>query len=561
MARLKEIISETTGALEYLKAEDLKPLREREQELHNESVRLEVDVESKQESLQQLEKELASLKMKHEELSAAKEIHHLWKVEKSKLTSSIDILQSEHDRLKLMYSADMDVEGSDKVFRKEEEEIGKLENELSDRKARQMEEQQLRSQRDRLQKHVDATHRLISQDSKDLEELSAYTEEDYKQLQEFRNVKSSELVKAESAYENILKLWEGAKCPTCGREYDDSVDVSEQQVKALEQALANARESAKSANMTYNDYKRKLSVKEELENDIRRNVDSIAEDLTELEKVKADYAKASINVRNKEQIETLRETITSRRKDLSNMKDLVSRQVEVRNNMAQASVKLAEFEELLDLLKEPPFSPDELTISGKNIEDKNLEIDSLSSDLQSLKVKRAESDSDLRSCREKISTAEKSNETHDKLSKKLNTAKELNKYLRDNRDRYTGEVWDFFLGSASTFVSDCTNGAITEIQRTESGQFQFVEDDEVMGIKDASGAQEAIMGLSVQMALAQAAQCPLDILLVDEPTADMDAEHSMAVAGMLSTKGHQVIAISHREMDASLCNNVILLGE
>ena len=80
-----------------------------------------------------------------------------------------------------------------------------------------------------------------------------------------------------------------------------------------------------------------------------------------------------------------------------------------------------------------------------------------------------------------------------------------------------------------------------------------------MGMKDASGAQEAIMGLSVQMALAQAAQCPLDILLVDEPTADMDAEHSMAVSALLSTKGSQIIAVSHREMDASLCNNVINL--
>ena len=135
----------------------------------------------------------------------------------------------------------------------------------------------------------------------------------------------------------------------------------------------------------------------------------------------------------------------------------------------------------------------------------------------------------------------------------------LSKYLKANRDRYSAEAWDFFMASASQFVSACTDGAVSEVVRTEAGKFEFVEDGFKMSIKEASGAQAAILGLGVKVALSQSAPCPLDILLVDEPTADMDAEHSMATTAVLASGSTQVLGISHRDMDQSLCNNSIVL--
>ena len=67
------------------------------------------------------------------------------------------------------------------------------------------------------------------------------------------------------------------------------------------------------------------------------------------------------------------------------------------------------------------------------------------------------------------------------------------------------------------------------------------------------------MGLAVQFALATSAPCPLDIIIVDEPTADMDPERSLATTMMLSTAGRQVIMISHSQMDNSICENTIAL--
>jgi len=144
------------------------------------------------------------------------------------------------------------------------------------------------------------------------------------------------------------------------------------------------------------------------------------------------------------------------------------------------------------------------------------------------------------------------------LSRKA-TIVDLSKFLKSNRDRYSAGSWDFFMASASQFVSNCTDGAISEVVRTEDGKFEFVEDGHRMAIKEASGAQSAILGLGVKMALSRSIECPLDIVLVDEPTADMDAEHSIATLAILASEGAQVIGISHQDMDKSLCNHTISL--
>jgi len=80
-----------------------------------------------------------------------------------------------------------------------------------------------------------------------------------------------------------------------------------------------------------------------------------------------------------------------------------------------------------------------------------------------------------------------------------------------------------------------------------------------MSLEEGSGAQLAIIGVAVQMALAEAAQCPLDILLMDEPTADMDAEHALAFSTLLAGSGKQTVIVTHREMDSAVFDNTITL--
>ncbi len=133
------------------------------------------------------------------------------------------------------------------------------------------------------------------------------------------------------------------------------------------------------------------------------------------------------------------------------------------------------------------------------------------------------------------------------------------KYLRDNRSRYLQRAWDLILGRASQFCSAVTDGNISEIRRTEAGKFEFIEQEEVCDVNEASGAQSAILGLGVQVALSETLPTSLDLLLADEPTADMDADHSSACLLSLSAVSKQALVISHHRMDESICSEVIEL--
>lgn len=135
----------------------------------------------------------------------------------------------------------------------------------------------------------------------------------------------------------------------------------------------------------------------------------------------------------------------------------------------------------------------------------------------------------------------------------------LRKFLRENRSRYLQAAWTLIMARASTFAESTTEGFISEIRRTEQGSFEFVENGEVAQVCDASGAQAAILGIAVQVALAETVPSRLNLLLADEPTADMDAEHSSAVAIALSTVSKQVVLISHHRMDESVCDEVMEL--
>lgn len=135
----------------------------------------------------------------------------------------------------------------------------------------------------------------------------------------------------------------------------------------------------------------------------------------------------------------------------------------------------------------------------------------------------------------------------------------LLKYLRTSRDRFTQDLWSQFLIRASQFVRECTDGRVTDLDRDEKGEFKYLESGNWFSLDEASGCQLNLMGLAIQMALADVASCPLNILLADEPTDSMEDEHSLAAMMALSTCGKQVVCVTHKDLDRSLFNNVIEL--
>lgn len=149
------------------------------------------------------------------------------------------------------------------------------------------------------------------------------------------------------------------------------------------------------------------------------------------------------------------------------------------------------------------------------------------------------------------------NRQHEQAALKVGLLTELLGHIRSNRDRYSKQVWDVFMASASMFASNATGGVIESISRGEDGAFTFIEDGFEMEQAEASGAQLAIIGTAVQLALDAAALSPLNLVLMDEPTADMDPERALAFSTLLAGSGKQVVMVTHREMDATVFDNTL----
>jgi exonuclease SbcC len=156
-----------------------------------------------------------------------------------------------------------------------------------------------------------------------------------------------------------------------------------------------------------------------------------------------------------------------------------------------------------------------------------------------------------------LKAAKAAEEKRTQLTHRLATAGQLKKFLASNRDRYLASVWDGITSQASTFASACTDGHIARIVRKENGSFAYVEGEVERPIDAASGAQRSLMGLGVQLALDGLLPCPWQTLLLDEPAADMDTQHSLAMSSILSAEGKQLIVVTHRELDGAVAQNVI----
>lgn len=558
LEKLKDIVSSSAGAMEALSYEDPSSEEEKETDL---VVVISDLIDAIDGTKKRLAEEVAlygKLCTKQSEFSKQKANYLDWKTQNASLTSALSVYQLQVDSLKESYNPpdDDEVVAGQELEEKSKEAAGKvvlLRERLGELRI-------LKSSQERLSDQVTKTRKVITTCADDYAQFDSDLAEKEDRAKKRMMTMADKLTGLQSEFTNKKKLFKESKCPVCQREYEGKDRIDEKELVDLEAKVDATERSYRDDREAHRDLVRLVGLKGQAEEDLARNNAALQELLVELDEVEQElgvYAVDGLN-RVEEQLSFHEEELEEDRTSLAGYKAHFERQATIGKDLEKAEFCLAQCKADIAELVEPKFDNDAMETNDKVLKSCYETKKALSDKLVEQEHLIELNDSKLDRCREDIARMLENNKSYEVAKKRNGTAKALQKYLRENRDRYSRETWDFFLGSASTFVSDCTNATITEIQRTENGQFQFVEGEErVMGLKDASGAQEAIMGLSVQLALAQAAQCPLDILLVDEPTADMDAEHSMAVAAMLSTKGNQVIAISHREMDASLCNNVI----
>ena len=80
-------------------------------------------------------------------------------------------------------------------------------------------------------------------------------------------------------------------------------------------------------------------------------------------------------------------------------------------------------------------------------------------------------------------------------------------------------------------------------------------------LANLSGAQKAFVGVSVRVGLSAALYGKTGLLILDEPSADMNAENSLQLAGALMGLGGQCLLITHRPFEQLAAQNLIQIGE
>lgn len=558
LLKLKDIISESKGAVDALEFHDPEKLYSEEEELAILSTEMKGELEEVVATCTRINERWEKLNTKYSVMTSRREAVQQEKEAVAELSSKLEIRVMDAAR------EEKDQPSAESLLntRDREEEvaarIGILEFSRGQASAAKSVLNSDLERQAECVRYIKDTSALMESDQKEVDSISANIEtlameagDKWGELKDRHRDLSRELKDKSDMFKNSF-------CPTCNREFDDACHgITEEdlhnlsdQVQDLAVELNQAKEQKDlrlSEKIARQDAIRNLDRNREALKKETATLESIEEKIAETRRDMADY-----------DLEAIESEIKELKKEQKSLQKILNESQErtIRIDDLNSEIKLLE-QSLADRPSLPPFDQEEYDDLKEKIDAaavKNLKWKDHSIELN---TKLSGVTEKLSSVRKDIEIVESRNKQYNEAKAKHGTAVTLRKFLTDNRDRYTGEVWRVFMGSASNFISSCTSGNISEIERTESGKFKFIENDVQMDIRDASGAQEAIMGLAVQLALAESAQCPLDILLVDEPTADMDADHSMAVAGVLSTKGSQIIAISHREMDASLCQNVI----
>ena len=135
--------------------------------------------------------------------------------------------------------------------------------------------------------------------------------------------------------------------------------------------------------------------------------------------------------------------------------------------------------------------------------------------------------------------------------------KRLAKFIADSRASYLKKVWDQILGIASHKVTISTAGKISRIHRDEKGDFVAEEEGKWVPIANCSGAQKAHIGVAMRVGLSSALYGNTGLLILDEPTADMNDTNALNLAGSLMGLGGQCLMITHRSYEQLAAQNVV----
>lgn len=228
--------------------------------------------------------------------------------------------------------------------------------------------------------------------------------------------------------------------------------------------------------------------------------------------------------------------------------------------IGEIKVKLEEVEEQYESL--PKFTESDLNSAlaeSKEAEAEFLSVlDKLTSVSSKMSSLKAYNDSESKEIAKQAQRKAKAEEDAAKLKK----YKAFVNWLRKSKTEFMSNIWNGVMSSTSEFTRLSTDGKVSDVLRNGDGDFFFAESGEQEPLPVggcASGGQKAIMGTGLKIALSQYLPQGFGFMLLDEPSSELNSEHTAMLSAALKSTGQQIIMVSHREADETVCDNLIEL--
>ncbi|QBJ04544.1 DNA repair exonuclease [Pseudomonas phage Lana] len=390
-----------------------------------------------------------------------------------------------------------------------------------------------------------------------------------------------EVGKAKGSYDNLLMLSDGAVCPTCLRAKEDHDP---------EKLKAEAEEAR-----TYWEG-RKASVAQ-----LQTDIAAMKEDRKGRADTLARYEASIVKLDNAINADKAAKEAVKPARALGIIEDELSG---VAGQLSESRTSYAEMQAKLKGITEANSTYDRehaaLAAAGVTVDETKATLQALNDELEALPeppteadVKAAEAaetayqaahsewkerkqvlESAVTLAKQEVKHAtsllDAANEKLEQLQKNATAAVEhvalakkyqrLVQFLRDRRQQYLKEVWDTVMGVGSKLVRTASKDLITQISNDE-GDFYYMEEGISAPTASASGAQKAMIGVSLRVGLARALYGKDSLLIFDEPTADCREHNAASLAAMIAGSAKQVLLITHRETDQALAENIVNVGE
>lgn len=384
--------------------------------------------------------------------------------------------------------------------------------------------------------------------------------------------------KAKAAYDNLVSLADGAVCPTCNRAKDDH--DPEKLKEEAHAALLNWEQAKKHVAKLRDDLQvvldRRLQIVGQLDAFDRaaKKVDEASAALASAkEALAANPSVADTLKEAEESYEELRGKYAAKQQEIKGVEENNERHAAEHRSLSKAESELEICQDTLNdaekALEEAPEPPTDEEITAIEAQEKAY-LDArtawdqlaaqLAGDLRAAVQAEAHQKQLLDVAQRRVDEANRKVEEAKSDAALAKKYSRLVQFLRDRRQVYLTEIWDTVMGIATRLVRQSSQNTITQVTNTD-GDFFYEEEGNMTPTASASGAQKAMIGTSMRVALGRALYGGDSLMIFDEPTESCKEHNAASMAATLATSAKQVLLITHRETDQGLAENIINVGE